>query len=88
MYCIAFYDVNEKRVQKIHKLFLQYLYPLQNSVFEGDLTGRTFRELDRKVSNLIVDDEDSVIFFCMDTDKFIRKYYRGNRDEPKFRNII
>ena len=88
MYCVAFYDVNEKRVQKVHKLFMQYLFPIQNSVFEGNLSGRAFRELDAKVQKIIVNSEDSVIFFCMDTDKFIRKYYRGNKDKPEFTNII
>lgn len=88
MYCIAFYDVNEKRVQKIYKLFRQYLYSIQKSVFEGEISGRTFRELDSKVLDLINPDEDSVIFFCMDSDRYIRKYYRGNKTKPEHRNII
>lgn len=88
MYCIAFYDVNEKRVQKFHKLFKQYLYPIQNSVFEGDISGRLFRELEKKALEIMNPQEDSVIFFCLDSDKYIRKYYKGNKEKPEFRNII
>ncbi|MGL5550151.1 MAG: CRISPR-associated endonuclease Cas2, partial [Culicoidibacterales bacterium] len=38
MYVIVAYDFNEKRVAKALKISRKYLTPVQNSIFEGDLT--------------------------------------------------
>ena len=37
-YAFVFYDVNEKRVQKVFKICKKYLSHYQNSVFRGDIT--------------------------------------------------
>ena len=38
MFIILVYDVGEKRVAKVLKKCRQYLYWVQNSVFEGEIT--------------------------------------------------
>ena len=63
MYVILIYDVAEKRVSKMLKLFRQYLCWIQNSVFEGELSEVKLRELQHKIRSLIEKKEDSVIIF-------------------------
>ncbi|NCB07630.1 MAG: CRISPR-associated endonuclease Cas2, partial [Bacteroidia bacterium] len=48
MYIIAMYDVGEKRVGKMLKLFRRYLNWIQNSVFEGEITEAKLMELKHK----------------------------------------
>lgn len=38
MYVIIVYDVEIKRINKIRNFLRQYLYWVQNSVFEGEIT--------------------------------------------------
>jgi CRISPR-associated protein Cas2 len=45
MFLILVYDVGEKRVAKVLKTARKYLYWVQNSVLEGELTEAQFEEL-------------------------------------------
>ena len=45
MFVIMFYDVGEKRVNKVLKTARKYLTWIQNSVLEGDLTPATLEAL-------------------------------------------
>jgi CRISPR-associated protein Cas2 len=45
MYIIAVYNIGEKRVGKMLKLFRRYLHWIQNSVFEGELSDVKLKEL-------------------------------------------
>ena len=38
MYVLLVYDVEVKRVVKVHKFLKRHLHWVQNSVFEGELT--------------------------------------------------
>ena len=58
MYVIAVYDVEEKRVSKMLKLFRRYLHWVQNSVFEGAITEVKLKELQDKAL-AIMDEERS-----------------------------
>ncbi len=62
MYTILVYDVDQKRGGKALKLCRQYLFHIQNSVFEGELSEANFTELKLKLRALIKD-FDSVIIF-------------------------
>lgn len=63
MYYLIVYDVNRKRVAKVHKTLIGYLHWIQNSVFEGELTPATLVELKAKLKKIIKKDEDSIIIF-------------------------
>lgn len=62
MYGLVFYDVDKKRVAKIHRYFAKKLYWVQNSVFEGEI-----RDLQRDYIledlNRILDPKRDSIFF-------------------------
>ena len=38
MYVILIYDIGVKRVSRIQKICKNYLFPVQKSVFEGNIT--------------------------------------------------
>ncbi|BBE30578.1 CRISPR-associated endoribonuclease Cas2 [Tepiditoga spiralis] len=63
MYIVLMYDINTKRVGKVHKIIKQYLNWIQNSVFEGSITEKKFNELKRKLKIIIKENEDSIIYF-------------------------
>jgi len=63
MYYLIVYDVNRKRVAKVHKTLIGYLHWIQNSVFEGELTPATLVELKAKLKKIIKKNEDSIIIF-------------------------
>lgn len=85
MYIICTYDVDEKKCVKIMKLLRRYLFHIQNSVFEGELTPVKFIELKNKISK-IIDDNDQVLFYYTYENKKIKKEELGK--EGKDLNII
>jgi len=73
VYVIGVYDIGERRVGKMLKLFRRYLFHLQRSVFEGELTEKQFVELRTEAGQLIDDANDSILFFMLDSDKYVRR---------------
>ncbi|PIS30900.1 MAG: CRISPR-associated endonuclease Cas2 [Candidatus Marinimicrobia bacterium CG08_land_8_20_14_0_20_45_22] len=63
MYYIFVYDVGQKRVGKIHKFLKKYLFWIQNSVFEGELTEGTLAEVIAGLKKRIKKEADSIIIF-------------------------
>lgn len=67
MYYIIVYDVNQTRVSQILKALKKYLFWVQNSVFEGELSEGQFARLQSELSNFLNLDEDSVIIYRLDS---------------------
>lgn len=65
MLVLAVYDVSEKRNKKVFRIFKQFLCAIQESVFQGEITEKQFRELKEKLS-LEIKDEDYIIFYLLD----------------------
>ena len=61
-YAFVFYDVNEKRVQKVFKVCKKYLSHFQFSVFRGDITPSKLIELENELQKVIDAEED---FICI-----------------------
>jgi CRISPR-associated protein Cas2 len=59
-YAFLFYDVGEKRVQKVFKVCKKYLTHYQKSVFRGDMTPSKFISLRSELNKVIDKDEDFV----------------------------
>jgi CRISPR-associated protein Cas2 len=87
MHIIATYDIGEKRVGKVLKLFRKYLTWIQNSVFQGDITKAKLEELKLRLKDIIDEDYDSVVFFQMRSDKVFTKKFIGKEFDP-FDNIF
>ena len=63
MYVVVVYDVDVKRVAKVCKCLRQWLNWVQNSVFEGEVTPATLRQIKLAVSAIIEEERDSVLFY-------------------------
>ena len=70
-YNYAFYDVGEKRVQKVFKICKKYLSHYQKSVFRGDMTPSKFIKLKNELKGVINYEEDFIcIIKLMNSDVF------------------
>lgn len=61
-YAFVFYDVNEKRVQKVFKVCKKYLSHFQKSVFRGEITPAKLISLRNDLKKIINEQED---FICI-----------------------
>ncbi|MGI6711073.1 MAG: CRISPR-associated endonuclease Cas2 [Bacilli bacterium] len=77
MYVIISYDVEAKRCVKVMKILRRYLYHLQESVFEGNLTYKQLRDLKIELDNVTDKDYDSIVIYEMLSDKYLVKNYIG-----------
>ena len=63
MYVILVYDCGERRVAKMLKLCRKYLNWIQNSVFVGEISKVSLKELLSSAKKFIDESEDSIIVF-------------------------
>lgn len=59
-YAFLFYDIGEKRVQKVFKICKKYLSHFQKSVFRGEMTPSKFMQLRGELNRVIDEEEDFV----------------------------
>ena len=69
MYYLIVYDIDVKKVNRLHKYLKKYLNWIQNSVFEGELGDADYAAVKKQINNIIDKDTDSVLIF-----KFRDKY--------------
>lgn len=74
---ILTYDVNKKRLSRILKISRKYLFHVQKSVFEGDLTERKLNQLKSEINRVIDPKEDAVCIYQMGTMKYTKKLQIG-----------
>lgn len=86
MYIILVYDVKKKRVQKVMKICRKYLNHLQNSVFEGNITGAKLNRLKNELKPAIEIQSDSVCIFELESTRYVVKEQIGTT--PVFDHII
>lgn len=77
LFVIMVYDVNVKRVAKVLKRSRKYLYWVQNSVFEGEISEANLSKLKMELSRVIKEDEDSVILYTFRTTKYSKRETMG-----------
>lgn len=64
-YAFLFYDVGEKRVNKVFKVCKKYLTHHQNSVFRGEISPSKIIALKREIKKIIKKEEDFVTIIKM-----------------------
>lgn len=64
-YVFLFYDVGEKRVNKVFKVCKKYLNHHQNSVFRGEISPSKIIALKREIKKIIKKEEDFVTIIKM-----------------------
>ncbi|GHB54358.1 CRISPR-associated endonuclease Cas2 [Persicitalea jodogahamensis] len=83
-YFVAVYDVNQKRVGKMLKLFRRYLTWIQNSVFEGELTPAQFKSLQTEADQLM-QEGDGVVFYQLRDERYMDRIALGKEKAEKSR---
>ena len=73
MFIILTYDVGSKRVGKALRVCRKYLHSVHRSVFEGKLTERELRCLQRELKRVINPDFDSVRIYRFESMKYAQK---------------
>lgn len=69
-YAFLFYDVNEKRVNKVFKVCKKYFHHHQNSVFRGAITTSKMIKLKSELNKIIKDKDFVTIIKLMNDSCF------------------
>lgn len=81
-YAFVFYDVNEKRVQKVFKVCKKYLSHYQKSVFRGEITPAKIIKFRTELKKVIDEKEDFVcIVKMLNSGVFGEEVLGGNKME-------
>lgn len=78
-YAFLFYDVGEKRVQKVFKICKKYLSHFQKSVFRGEMTPSKFMQLRGELNRVLDEEEDFVCIIQLMNDKVFGEEIFGNQ---------
>lgn len=87
-YAFVFYDVNEKRVEKVFKVCKKYLSHFQYSVFRGDITPSKLIQLRMDINKVINKDEDFVCIIKLMNDNVFGEEILGKKDENTGEDLI
>lgn len=77
MFVILVYDVNVKRVSKVHKICRKYLKTVQRSVFEGNITQKQLMMLQNELEQIICPSEDAVNIYQFESMRYSYKTRLG-----------
>lgn len=77
MYVICTYDVKSKHCSTFMKLLRIYLFHVQNSVFEGELTPAQYKKLNGELQKIVTEEDDILLFYTYNN-KMIKREEIGN----------
>jgi CRISPR-associated protein Cas2 len=77
MYVLLVYDVEVKRVGKIHKFLKRHLQWVQNSVFEGELTEAQVETVKAGLRSIMDDENDSVLLYTARDQRWLSRETLG-----------
>lgn len=87
-YAFVFYDVNEKRVQKVFKICKKYLSHFQYSVFRGDMTPSKLLQLRNELKKVIDPSEDFVCIIKLMNDNVFGEEILGSPNKESGESLI
>lgn len=87
-YAFVFYDVNEKRVQKVFKVCKKYLSHYQNSVFRGEMSPSKLIRLKNDLKSIIDEREDFVCIIKLMNDNVFGEEVLGKANKENGENLI
>lgn len=77
MFVILVYDIQVKRVAKVHKICRKYLFPVQKSVFEGEITQKQLTMLKQELERVIDYTQDAICIYEFDSSLYAYKLQIG-----------
>lgn len=87
-YAFVFYDVNEKRVQKVFKICKKYLTHFQYSVFRGEMTPSKLIRLKGELKGVIDEQEDFICIIKLMNDNVFGEDILGKKDSDNGESLI
>ena len=94
MYIILVYDINlenkegQKVLRKVFKTCKKYLFHIQNSVFEGEISQAQLLKMKAELDEYIRKDKDSVIVFKSRNQRWLEKEFLGKIEDDKTDNFL
>jgi CRISPR-associated endonuclease Cas2 len=80
MFLIVNYDVQKPRGGKVMKYLRQQLHHIQGSVFVGEVTNKTHKEIRSKLDKMIKKDADRIIIFSITSVKALKIEVMGKQE--------
>lgn len=87
-YAFLFYDVGEKRVNKVFKICKKYLSHFQKSVFRGEMTPSKFIQLRKDLNKVIDKEEDFICIIKLMNDNVFGEEILGNGSNETGENLM
>lgn len=87
-YAFVFYDVKEKRVQKVFKVCKKYLTHFQYSVFRGEMTPSKLIRLKSDLKKVINPQEDFICIIKLMNDNVFGEEILGKPDRETGEDLI
>jgi CRISPR-associated protein Cas2 len=87
-YAFLFYDVKEKRVQKVFKICKKYLSHFQYSVFRGEITPSLLIQLRNELKKVIDVEEDFVCIVKLMNENVFGEEILGEPDRTTGEDLI
>ncbi|MCI6019835.1 MAG: CRISPR-associated endonuclease Cas2 [Clostridiales bacterium] len=87
-YAFVFYDVGEKRVQKVFKICKKYLSHFQKSVFRGEMSPSKLMQLKKELNKVIDSTEDFICIIKLLNDNVFGEEILGNGDIENGETLI
>ncbi len=87
MYVLIVYDVDVKRVVKVHKFLKRHLHWVQNSVFEGELTEAQIEAVKAGLRRVLDDETDSALLYTARDQRWLMRESIG-RERGEVGNMI
>lgn len=87
-YAFVFYDVGEKRVQKVFKICKKYLSHYQKSVFRGEMSPSKLIQLKMDLKKVINEQEDFICIIKLMNDNVFGEEVLGNGEVENGESLI
>lgn len=87
-YAFVFYDVGEKRVQKVFKVCKKYLSHFQYSVFRGEMTPSKLIQLRKDLKTVLNEEEDFVCIIKLMNDNVFGEEILGKPERETGEQLI
>ncbi|MCY6958353.1 CRISPR-associated endonuclease Cas2 [Clostridium brassicae] len=87
-YAFLFYDVNEKRVNRVFKVCKKYLSHFQKSVFRGEITPSNLILLRKDLKKVIDENEDFICIIKLMNNNVYGEEVLGNNQNVTGEDLI
>lgn len=87
-YAFVFYDVNERRVQRVFKVCKKYLTHYQKSVFRGEMSPSKLIRFKTELKKVINKDEDFICIIKLMNDNIFGEEVLGVTDKSNGEDLI